>query len=250
MSTARQRQQQRERDAILTEAVKLVDHARRQRQIAALDAERGPGTSLVALASTWEAQIRMRAPLPKVNENQLAAYEQNLETIVAAEYTNPETGEVYTVEKTKRVASLADQMGKEGQLSMPLAMAAQTFKELFLSSLGPSRGVSSYGDYAPASEPSKRIATTDDQMQAYDDLKKAAIAAFGVIRKDGRWALDEQLMQLVVPAILSGKKSVTQGWIGQQRTRYTGAKQVTAGGGVIVQEVLQRLSLHFHYRER
>jgi len=54
----------------------------------------------------------------------------------------------------------------------------------------------------------------------------------------------------VVPAIIYDKKEVTQGKIGLERTRYTGRAQVNAAGGVVVFEVLNKLALHFCYRER
>lgn len=213
-----------------------------------LDAKYGEGYSHRQVVKAMAARQRLRAPLTPATQAQLAVVARQLEII-----RNPE--QVHTPDKpadelTKRAISLVDVMSKDGQLSFELTRAAERFKELFFESLASSKGVSSYGEYSAASEPSTRILTSDKRMKAYAELKQASVAAFGVIRQDGRWALDEQLMQLVVPAILSDKKNITQGSIGQQRTRYVGAAQVRAAGGVVVYEVLQKLSLHFQFRER
>ena len=247
MSTARQKQQQRERDAILTEAVKLVDHARRQRQMAALDAEKGPGTSLVALASTWEARRRMNVPWPKVAEEQTAPFKRQIETIIAAEYTNPDTGEVYTVNAGERIICLVDAMSRE--LPADFSQAANEFRDLFFEAMGQSKGVSSYGDFVAASPASQRMLTSDRQMSAYDRLKLAAIAAFGVVDKDRKISWDVELMEQIIPAILSEDKKVTQTAIGRALTNYTGEKQSSASGGTYVQSVLRRLALHFRRRD-
>jgi hypothetical protein len=196
------------------------------------------------------ARRRLGAHRTIATQEQLATVSRHLETILAAETVNPETGEVSTVEQTKRVASLVDLMGKDGQLTMELTRAADTFRELFLTALGPSKGISSYGEYSAASEPSGRLPATDSQMKAKQKLEAATVAAFGVKNNEGRWVVDEQLMHLVIPAMLSDKKTVTQGHIGEQRGRYTDKAMMRAVGGTVVHEVLERLSLHFAFRER
>lgn len=231
MSTSLQRQKQREEEEINAVISRMRQPKPQNRWIA-----------------DEAARVRMQAQMTPATQAQLAIIARQLEII-----RNPD--QVHTPEKpadklTERAISLVDVMQKEGLLPFDLHRAAETFRELFFEALGPSKGISSYGEYAAASEPSKRLPTSDRQMQAYNDLKRASLAAFGVSRKDGRYAIDEQLMQLVVPAILSDKKVVTQGTIGQQRTRYVGRAQVNAAGGVVVYEVLQKLSLHFQFRER
>lgn len=196
------------------------------------------------------ARYRLKEITRPAAPEQLAIVARQLETIIAAEHKNPETGEVHTVEKTKRAVSLVDMMQKDNLLSMDLHQAAEELRRLFFTAMGPSKGISSYGDYVAASEPSRRLPTSVEQMQAYERLKEACVATFGVLRQDRRWTLDEQLMHLVIPAILSDKKEITQGAIGQQRTAYRGAAQVRSAGGAIIHEVLQRLSRHFQYRER
>jgi hypothetical protein len=251
VSTPLSRQREREEKAINDYIA-----AMRQRSPSAaeemdkLDALKGEGFSRTQIIAAMRAKQRINAPRPQASPEQLATVSRHLETIVAAETVNPETGEISSIEQTRRVVSLVDMMQKEKLLPMDLHRAADHFRDLFATAMGSSKGVSSYGDYVPAGEPSKRLPTSDRQMQAYEQLKLACVAAFGVLRQDKRWTLDEQLMQLVVPAILSDKKDITQGKIGQERTAYQGVAQLRASGGTVVFEVLQRLSRHFHFRER
>lgn len=248
MSSRLERQRARDQEAILTAAVKIVDHRRRQKQMAALDAAKGPGTSLLGLAAAWDAKQRQLAPWPAVAEEQTAAFQRQIETIVSAEHTNPETGEVYTVDGGERVISLVDAMAKE--LPADFSQAADQFRELFFEAIGQSKGVSSYGDYVAGAPAWSRLNTTHRQMTAYDRLKLAAIAAFGVVDKERKITWDVELMQQIIPAILSDKKEITQGAIGRALTNYTGAKQTPAAGGAFVQSVLRRLAIHFRLREK
>ncbi len=151
---------------------------------------------------------------------------------------------------TDMAVSLVDHMAKENHVYGDQHRAATVFRNLFFTAMGRSNGISSYGEYVASSPPSQRMITSPEQMQAYAELKHAALAAFGVVRKDGRWALDEQLMQIIIPAILSEKKAVTQGAIGKERTRYADKTILRGAGGAIISEVLNRLSLHFQQRER
>ena len=252
MSTALQRQKQREEQSLDEIIASLRSRPANTARMELYDRVIGENFCKREVAAAVNARKHLASNRHRTlaTAEQLATVARQLETIIAAEHKNPETGEVHTVEQTKRVASLVDLMGKDGQLAMELTRAADTFRELFLTALGSSKGVSSYGEYSAASEPSGRLPATQHQLDAHAKLKHAAVAAFGVVRQDGRWALDEQLMQLVIPAMLSDKKNVTQGNIGQQRTRYTGSAQYRAAGGTIIHEVLERLSLHFAFRER
>jgi hypothetical protein len=250
LSTPSQRQREREEKAIDDYIAAMRSRSPSTAlEMDRLDALKGEGFSRDQIIAVMRAKQRINAPRPPASPEQLAVVSRHLETIVAAETVNPATGEISSVEKTKRAVSLVDMMQKENLLSMDLHQAAEEFRRLFNVAMGSSKGVSSYGDYVAASEPSKRLPTSTQQMQAYEQLKQACVAAFGVLRQDKRWTLDEQLMQLVVPAILSDKKEITQGSIGQQRTGYTGSAQIRSAGGTVVFEVLQRLSRHFHYRE-
>lgn len=244
MATPLKRQQLREAEDI--ERIIAEMRRRSPQRMAAL----GEEVAKQRLSAAHATKARLASHRTLATPEQLASVARQLETIIAAETVNPDTGEVSTIEKQTRVASLVDLMSKDGQLAMELTRAADTFRELFLTALGPSKGISSYGEYSQAAEPSSRMPATQHQLDAHAKLKQATVAAFGVVRQDGRWAVDEQLMQLVIPAMLSDKKNVTQGNIGQQRTRYTGSAQVRSAGGAIVHEVLERLSLHFQFRER
>jgi hypothetical protein len=181
---------------------------------------------------------------------QLAPASRHMETILAAQTVDPDTGEVRTIEKQQRVVALVDKMHKEQLIGMVLHQAAERFRMLYFESLGGSAGVGSYGEYTAASEPSGRIPVTERQLKASREFDQAEKAAFAVPQKDGGWAVDEQLRDLVRPALLSDRKEVTRSNIGQQRTRYADKSTVGPAGGTIVQEVLERLSLHFGLRER
>jgi hypothetical protein len=136
-------------------------------------------------------------------------------------------------------------------LPIDLWHAADRFRELYFKAVGRSHGVSSYGDYELGSPTWARCLTTDDQMHAAEQFRAAAVAMFGVFRaEDKKWTLDEELMKLVIPAILSDKKETTQAAIARARSAYSGKAQVGASGGTIVAEALHRLSLHFRFRER
>lgn len=200
----------------------------------------------MALASAWEAKHRQSAPWPISAEELTAPFKRQIETIIAAEHTNPETGEVYTVSGGERVISLVDAMARE--LPADLSQAADEFRMLFFQAMGESKGVSSYGDYVAASPPSQRTGTTPQKMAAYEKLKLAAIAAFATVNKERKIIWDEELMQQIIPAILSDDKKITQGAIGRALTNYTGAKQTPAAGGTYVQSVLRRLAFHFGKR--
>lgn len=223
MSTALQRQRQREADDI----GQIIARMRQQRP---------PG--------------RHNAfPAPSPTSDQLATASRHSEQIIAAK--NPQTGEV--IARTDRIVSLIDVMHKDKQVPMDLWHAGSRYRDMFLSYLGSSKGVSSYGDYIAAGPASQRLGITETQVKAGHGLRLATVAAFGTFtdEKNGKkWVVDEQLMTLVIPALISEKREVTQGNIGRQRSLYTGSAQVPAAGAQAVVEVLHRLALHFGYRER
>lgn len=240
MSTELQRQRQRQ------EAEIAASNVAWQRRLAAFDDEHGPGTALRGLARAHESRARLETPLPRVTKDQLAIVARHLEPIIAAKH--PKTGEV--ISRTDRVVSLIDVMHKDKQLDMELWHAGSRYRDLFLRYMGHSRGVSSYGDYIEPSPASQRVGVTDLQMSLSDELRAATAAAFGVSGERGELLVDEHLMHLVIPAIISDKKAATQGLIGRERTHYKAASQGSAAGGAIVAEVLHRLAIHFGYKRK
>jgi hypothetical protein len=191
--------------------------------------------------------IKYREP---VTPEKLAPFQRHMETIAQAERTDPDTGEIIIVERTKRFVALVDKMHEDGFLSMEQHRAAEALRELYYISQGASSGVSSYGEYTQASEPSQRIPVSQHQLKASWMFEAALEAALGVPRQDGKMARDEQLQKLFMDAVFKDSKSVTQAAIGVARTAYQGAKQAAAAGGTSVGDVLHRLVLHFGYRER
>jgi len=153
-------------------------------------------------------------------------------------------------ELTRQAVTLVELMATKDMIPFEFAMAAKRFRELWMDSSGSSKGVSSYGDYVAASEPSRRCPTSDQQMNAGRQFLDAFYGAFGVKRADGYWAYDHEVAQAVLPALLFDRKNITQAAIGRALTRYTGEKQSPAAGGTFIESVLRRLSLHFAYRER
>jgi len=149
--------------------------------------------------------------------------------------------------ETHRFVTLVDVLASNKLIPAELQMAADRFRELYLKCIGPSQGVSSYGEYTQSSPASQRMLTTDAKMRARDEFMAAFRAAFGVETREGRWHIDKQLMKLVIPALLSDYKEITQADIGRERTRYRGKAQVGSAGGAVILEVLQRLCLHFGY---
>jgi hypothetical protein len=185
-----------------------------------------------------------------VTPDKLASARRHMETIAAAEHTDPETGEISIVEKTKRAVTLVDVMHREGLLSMELHRAAEAFRELYYQAQGSSSGVSSYGEYTQASEPSQRIPVSQHQLKASWGFEAALEAAVGVRRQDGRIARDEQLTDVLLKAVLNDRKEINQVWVGKNRTPYQNPVQQRPAGGAVVQELLHRLSMHFQFRER
>ena len=235
---------QRQASAIVDAALQST---RLERQRARDEAEIERHVQGRALHQAYLTQ-RLRIARPPATQSQLAVVARHLESI-------RDPNQVHTAEKPatvikQRVVTLVDVMSRDGQLTFELAQAAQMFRDLFLTAMGSSKGVSSYGDYVQAAEPSKRLPISPQQQEAFVKVKEAALAAFGVIDEEGRWRVDEQLMLLVVPAIVSDKKNITQGKIGLERTAYKGRAQVNAAGGVVVFEVLNKLALYFCYRKR
>ena len=244
-TTARQRQQARD-EASLSGHVKVLDHAKRQRRIEEVNANRGPNAALDALARAFDTRQRLALVRRPATGDQLALVNRHFEEIIAAQH--PKTGEV--IVKGKRFIPLTDVMHRAGQLNEDLWNAADRYRQLFLQYLGPSRGVSGYGDYIQAAPPSDRCGVTDRQMTAGDDLKRATVAAFAVRRQDGIWVVDAGLMHTIIPAMIDGSTEVSQTWIGRERTNYKGAMQLSAAGATSLREVLHRLALHFGFRRR
>lgn len=239
MTTPLQRQRLRQEAEIAREA--KLWHERMS-----YDARNGPGAALAAAARVFESKERMRLQMPVATAERLAIATRYIEQIIAAKH--PTTGEV--IARTDRVVSLVDVMHKDKQISMDLWHAASRYRDLFLSYMGRSKGVASYGDYVEAGPASQRLGITDLQMKSGGELKAATAAAFAVVNSDGKWVVDQELMELVIPAILAEKKEVTQGSIGAKRTAYKGRAQVNAAGGNVVHEVLHRLAMHFGYRDK
>lgn len=190
------------------------------------------------------------APRALATREQSAFFDRHIETITAAEHVNPATGEVSSVQLTCRVVTLVDVLQNEGAISMPLHQAAERYREIAAKAAGGSQGIGSYGEYQQSSPASQRCLTNDQQMKAAQEFKAASFAAFGVPTIDGGMALDEQLIQIILPAIFSSKKGITKAAIGAPRTNYAGHGQKQAIGQALVIEVLHRLSLHFGYTQR
>lgn len=172
-------------------------------------------------------------------DSRLATVARHVEPILAA---NSRMVETY------RFVSLVDTMAANKLIPAELAQAAERFRELYLTVAGPSQGVGSYGEYQQASPASQRSLTTDRRLHAKRQFMAAFRAVFGVETNEGRWVADQQLMKLILPAILKDDRNYSQADIGRERTRYTGRAQCGAAGGSVILEALTRLSLHFQYR--
>jgi hypothetical protein len=244
VATPLKRQQLREAEDI--ERIIAEMRRRSPQRMAAL----GEEVAKQRLSAAHAAKARLASHRTLATPEQLASVARQLETIIAAETVNPDTGEVSTIEQTKRVVSLVDVMHRDGLLDMVYYRAAERFRELFFEAQGPSAGVGSYGEYTAASEPSSRMPTTDRRMQSFQRFARAAAAAFTTEREDGKDAWDVSLMQEVMPAIVCDRRSITQASIGLALSPYKGQAQKAAAGGMVIYDVLRRLTLHFQFRER
>ncbi len=165
-----------------------------------------------------------------------------------ARYIEPILAENSRMVETHRFVSLVDVMAGNKLVPRELQAAADKFKELYLTVAGPSQGVGSYGEYQQSSPASERMLTTDRRLEARKQFMAAFRAVFGIETNEGRWVVDQQLMKLVLPAILNDEGKLTQEDIGRERTRYVGRAQVGSAGGAIILEALNRLCLHFQYK--
>jgi hypothetical protein len=232
MSTARQRQAQREEQSI-------------EAQIAHMRARAVSDPKRLAWVVDQAARLRPRLTHSPIPTGQLQRHFACIK-----DPSQVDTPEKPADELTRQAITLVDFMGKNGLLTFEMSQAGRTYRGLWLDSEGMSKGVSSYGDYVASSEPSSRMLTSDWQLKSGQRFLDATYAAFGVKQDDNRWALDEELMRAVVPALLFDRKSITQKAIGTALTRYSGEKQTPAAGGTYVESILRRLSLHFRYRQR
>lgn len=182
---------------------------------------------------------RLPGPPPPDVDARLANVARYVEPILAANSNMVET---------HRFVSLVDLMASKKVIPSELAQAAERFRELYLVAIGRSQGVSSYGEFQPGAPSSQRMPTTDKKMWARKELEKAITAAFAVRTNEGRWVVDQQLWNLIYPALINDGKNITQADIGRQRTKYEGRAQVGSAGGTVIMEALVRLSLHFGYR--
>ncbi len=244
-----QLQRQRQRNEVEVERVLDGMRVRRGERVRQLADKHGSEYAAKVLIAAEGARTRLRAPRPPATREQLAILSRQLEVIVSAKSKDAH-GKEQTIVQTERAISLVDQLQRDSMIPFELHRAGEFFAELFWTAQGRSHGVSTYGDYMQSSPASQRSLTTDRQMKAYDRFKAAAFAVFGTPRQDGRLAFDEQLFALVMPALLSDKKSVTQSSIGAARSAYTGRAQKPAAGGQVVVEILHKLCLHFQYKER
>lgn len=155
-----------------------------------------------------------------------------------------------------QVVSLVDAMHANEYMRNDLWNAADWFRERWFTWRGRSEGVSNYGEFEDRGDPSRRVPTSDRRMAAFNDVRAACIAMFGVpVRGEEfattgkvRWTIDEHLMRLVLPAILSIRKGVSQKDIAMQRCKYQGRAQVAAAGGTVITECLERLFLHWRQK--
>ncbi|MCK9549199.1 hypothetical protein [Aquamicrobium sp.] len=152
------------------------------------------------------------------------------------------------VVETHRFVSIVDLMATNKLVPAELAAAADKFKELYLKSIGPSRGVAGYGEFFQASPASQRMPTNQSMMDASKEFAAAIKATCWVETNEGKWVPDKELMRAVLPAVLFDTKGMSQADIGRLRTRYTGRAQVGAAGGTVLIEWLTRLCFHFQYR--
>lgn len=165
-----------------------------------------------------------------------------------ARYVEPILAQNSRMVETHRFVSLVDVMAGNKLVPRELQAAADRFKELYLTVSGPSQGVGSYGEYQQSSPASQRMLTTDRRLDARKEFMAAFRAVFGIETNEGRWVVDQQLMKLVLPAILNDEGKLSQADIGRERTRYTGKAQTAAVGAAVILEALNRLCLHFQYK--
>lgn len=195
--------------------------------------------------------IKEKPRLPSTSD-QLAIVARHLEPI----FQKRPDGKPFDKPETFKAVTLCDLMHRDKMLSMDQWMASQRMKELYWLAEGPSKGVSQYGDYDQGDPIWSRTLTTDKQMSHRDRFKLACFAAFAVPTNefDGtgkvKWLLDADLMRWGILAMVHEHKDVTQAAIGNELSPYKGRAQRNAAGGQTIYMVLNRLTLHFRYRQR
>jgi hypothetical protein len=152
-------------------------------------------------------------------------------------------------------------------IDMNMLMAADRFRTLHLEREGPSQGVGSYGDNPGGTNPAtkgdrvghamtgvhinwrKGTAKQTDRpgLRNSYDYQAALLAMCGVIDVEGKRVHDDELVRIMLAAVVQTTDIPTQGAIAKLRTRYGGEKQLPPAGATVVTEALRRLTLHLKF---
>lgn len=184
---------------------------------------------------------------------------------VVEEETHAGAGKDKSKEKRFRAVTLVELLYNAKLIDMNMLMAADRFRTLHLEREGPSQGVGSYGDNPGGTNPATKgdrvghalTGVTVDwrkgnvKERAYRsnnyDYEAAKLAMCGVIDVEGKRVHDDELVRIMVAAVVQTTDIPTQGSIAKLRTRYGGEKQLPPAGATVVTEALRRLTLHLKF---
>lgn len=187
--------------------------------------------------------------------------------IIAEANSHAGAGKDKSKETRIQALTLVELLYNARLIDFNMLMAADKFRTLHLEREGPSQGVASYGDATGRPDPAtkgdrvghaltgvsvnwrKGTAKQTDRPKLRNsyDYEAAKLAMCGVIDVEGKRVHDEELVRIMVAAVVQTTDIPTQGAIAKLRTRYGGEKQLPPAGATVVTEALRRLTLHLKF---
>lgn len=185
---------------------------------------------------------------------------------IVEEETHAGAGRDKSKEKRFRAITLVELLYNAKLIDLNTLMAADRFRTLHLEREGPSQGVSSYGDNPGGTNPAtkgdrvgraltgvnvdwrKGAVRRDRPIRSNNyDYEAAKLAMCGVIDVEGKRVHDDELVRIMIAAIVQTTDIPTQANVARLRTRYGGEKQLPPAGATVVTEALRRLALHLKF---
>lgn len=187
--------------------------------------------------------------------------------IIAEASTHAGAGKDKSKETRIQALTLVELLYNAKLINMSMLLAADRFRTLHLEREGPSQGVGSYGDATDRPDPAtkgdrvghaltgvsvnwrKGTAKQTDRPKLRNnyDYEAAKLAMCGVIDCEGKRVHDDELVRIMIAAVVQTTDIPTQGAIAKLRTRYGGEKQLPPAGATVVTEALRRLTLHLKF---
>jgi hypothetical protein len=151
-----------------------------------------------------------------------------------------------------RALTLVERLHRADSIYSEEHSTAVELRNLVVSELGGSEGVSSYGDGTPCDPWGKadRRAVSILSRNRSNTQRLAALlyAMAGVENDEGKRVYDRELATLVIRACVETTNGVTLADVGRARSQYAyGSKQQSAAGVVAIRECLRRGAIHLRH---